>query len=113
MNYEDFLKPKEEELPLAEDAIAEEDNGDNEEFVEVAEDIDVQKAVVEELAADKALQDEKIITLEEELKKLRQEISTLKNERDVAVTELTKIRGTFNAMREALEKTGDILAANI
>lgn len=112
MNYEDFLKPKEEELPLAEDAIAEEDNGDNEEFVEVAEDIDVQKAVVEELAADKALQDEKIVTLEEELKKLRQEISTLKNERDAAVTELTKIRGTFNAMREALEKTGDVLAAN-
>mgnify|MGYP002519928303 CR=1 FL=1 len=43
MNYEDFLKPKEEELPLAEDAIAEEDNGDNEEFVEVAEDIDSAK----------------------------------------------------------------------
>ena len=66
--------------------------------VPVAEELDVQKAVVESLAADKAVQDERIIALQKENYLLKSEVSGLKSSLDEA--------------KAALAKVGDVLAAN-
>lgn len=65
---------------------------------EGSEDLDVQKAVVESLAADKALQDEHIDSLRKENASLKSELSTLKEQ----VAE----------MRRELANVGDVLAKN-
>jgi len=62
------------------------------------DDLDVQKAVVESLAADKAEQDEKLNTLIRENAKLKSEVT----KRDETIAEL----------RKALENVGDVLAKN-
>ena len=66
--------------------------------VSTSEELDVQKAVVESLAADKAEQDERISTLQKENYSLKSEISNLKSK--------------IEEMRVALDKVGDVLAAN-
>ena len=66
--------------------------------VPVAEELDVQKAVVESLAADKAEQDERIVTLQKENCALKSEVSGLKSSLDEA--------------KASLAKVGDVLAAN-
>ena len=66
--------------------------------VPVAEELDVQKAVVESLAADKAEQDERIVTLQKENCALKSEVSSLKSSLDEA--------------KSSLAKVGDVLAAN-
>ena len=66
--------------------------------VPVAEELDVQKDVVESLAADKAEQDERIVTLQKENCALKSEVSSLKSSLDEA--------------KAALAKVGDVLAAN-
>ena len=62
------------------------------------EELDVQKAVVESLAADKAEQDERIMSLQKENASLRAEIASL--------------RAKGEEMKASLEKVGDVLAAN-
>ena len=69
-----------------------------EEKTPVAEELDVQKAVVESLAADKAEQDEQI-------EKLRKENDSLKSE-------ITKLKNKIEEMRAALGNVGDVLAKN-
>ena len=64
----------------------------------VAEELDVQKAVVESLAADKAEQDERIVTLQKENNALKSEVSSLKSSLDES--------------KAALAKVGDVLAQN-
>ena len=63
-----------------------------------AEELDVQKAVVESLAADKAEQDERIVSLQKENYLLKSQISSLKSSLDEA--------------KAALAKVGDVLAQN-
>ena len=62
------------------------------------EELDVQKAVVESLAADKAEQDERIVTLQKENAALKSELAKMKSEAE--------------EMRNALAKVGDVLARN-
>ena len=64
----------------------------------VAEELDVQKAVVESLAADKAEQDERIVALEKENYRLKSQVSSLTSSLEEA--------------RAALAKVGDVLAKN-
>ena len=64
----------------------------------VAEELDVQKAVVESLAADKAVQDERIVSLQKENQLLKSQVSDLKSSLEEA--------------KAALAKVGDVLAAN-
>ena len=64
----------------------------------VAEELDVQKAVVESLAADKAEQDERIVTLQKENNLLKSQVSSLKSSLEEA--------------KAALAKVGDVLAQN-
>ena len=66
--------------------------------VPVAEELDVQKAVVESLAADKAEQDERIVALQRENDSLRSQISSLKT--------------SIDEMKASLAKVGDVLAKN-
>ena len=62
------------------------------------EELDVQKAVVESLAADKAEQDERIVALQNENANLKSQISTLQS--------------TVEELKASLAKVGDILAQN-
>ena len=62
------------------------------------EELDVQKAVVESLAADKAEQDERIVSLQKENAALKSELAKMKSEAE--------------EMRNALAKVGDVLARN-
>ena len=64
----------------------------------VAEELDVQKAVVESLAADKVEQNERIVALQKENYTLKSEVSSLKSSLDEA--------------KAALAKVGDVLTQN-
>ena len=81
MNFEEFLEKKEESTSVE---TVETPEQSEEEFdsADITENIDVQKAVVESLAADKAVQDEKISELEKENSSLKVEKEAL--ERDIA-----------------------------
>lgn len=75
------------------------------EEVPAAEELDVQKAVVESLAADKAEQDERIGLLTKENASLKSKISNLKSQ-------ISNYGSQIEEMRAALAKVGDVLAAN-
>ena len=62
------------------------------------EELDVQKAVVESLAADKAEQDERIVALQKENNLLKSQVSSLKSSLEEA--------------KASLAKVGDVLARN-
>ena len=64
----------------------------------VTEELDVQKAVVESLAADKAEQDERIVALQKENNLLKSQVSSLKSSLEEA--------------KASLAKVGDVLARN-
>ena len=64
----------------------------------VAEELDVQKAVVESLAADKAEQDERIVALQKENNLLKSQVSSLK--------------ASLEEAKSSLAKVGDVLAQN-
>ena len=64
----------------------------------VTEELDVQKAVVESLAADKAEQDERIVALQKENNLLKSQVSDL--------------RSSLEEAKAALAKVGDVLAQN-
>ena len=95
MNYEDFIRPAEEpeqNVETSEEAVAEETP------IEPSVELDVQKAVVESLAADKAEQNVKIA----ELRKQNDELTS-------KVNDLTE---KIEQMRMQLAKVGDLLARN-
>ena len=96
MNFEEFLTPEQlSEVPVAENASAAENE------VPVAAhpiELDVQKAVVESLAADKAAQKETITLLRKDNYRLQSEIAVLK--------------AKLVEQSEALGKVGEVLAKN-
>ena len=95
MNYEDFIRPVEEpeqNVETSEEAVAEEAP------IKPSVELDVQKAVVESLAADKAEQSVKIA----ELRKQNDELTS-------KVNDLTE---KIEQMRMQLAKVGDLLARN-
>jgi len=104
MNYEEFLKPQQSDLPSASDQVSNESLKDApEKEIEIEttaaeDDVDVQKAVVESLAADKAEMDETIDSLRKDNYRLQSEISELKQK--------------IAQQNEALAKVGDVLANN-
>ena len=69
------------------------------------EELDVQKAVVESLAADKAEQDERISALQGENRELRRENDALKSK-------MADLEANIAQMKDSLAKVGDVLAAN-
>ena len=64
----------------------------------IAEELDVQKAVVESLAADKAEQDERI--------------GALQNENNLLKSQVSSLEASLKEAKAALAKVGDVLAQN-
>ena len=95
MEINEFLETAEPESDAAEV------NGVSEESVELA----VQKAVVESLAADKAMQDEQIATLRREKESLISEIESQKGKISELETKIAELNGK-------LEKMDDVLVTN-
>lgn len=93
MNFEEFITPQ----------TAKEER--EEEVAAVPEELDVQKAVVESLAADKVVQDEKIACLTRE----KEELAKSLNEANIRLEEMQK---QVEELRKTLEGYGDVLARN-
>lgn len=84
-----------------------------EEFIQGPQvEIDVQKAVVEELAADKAAQEEKIESLTAKLNEQAIEIAKLKDEKKALEEKIAGFDAVKAEMVAALEKVGETLARN-
>ncbi len=97
MNFEEFLRPDEpNEKPAAEET-------DEEEIQ--PEELDVQKAVVEALAAEKVARDEEIGKLRKENEFLHKKVAelTAKNE---------SMTASISSMKSSLDQVGDVLARN-
>ena len=108
MNLEEFLEKGEPEpVAVEQEAVSEES-----EEVNMEDSIDVQKAVVESLAADKAEQDEKIQSLQKEKKSLLSEVAALKSEVVALKAEAEKQKAKVASQESELAKVGDLLAAN-
>lgn len=106
MNFEEFLDDEAPKAPANEE-IAEETSEDD-----AADSIDVQKAVVESLAADKAEQAETIAALRAENAELRRNILELKKEAAALVERAEAVKRQMSEQKSALEKVGDVLAIN-
>ena len=106
MNFEEFLDdnaPKAQPDEQLAEEIAEEDAVDS---------IDVQKAVVEALAADKAEQAETISALRAENAELRKSIVELKKNISELTDRAEVSKRQMFEQKSALEKVGDVLAIN-
>ena len=106
MNFEEFLDDEAPKAPANEEIAEETSDGED------ADSIDVQKAVVESLAADKAEQAETIAALRAENAELRRNIAELKKEAAALVERAEAVRRQMSEQKLALEKVGDVLAIN-
>ncbi len=106
MNFEEFLDDEAPNAPANEE-IAEETSEED-----AADSIDVQKAVVESLAADKAEQAETIAALRAENAELRKNILELKKEAAALAERAEAVKRQMSEQKTALEKVGDVLAIN-
>ena len=106
MNFEEFLDDEAPKVPANEE-IAEETSEED-----AADSIDVQKAVVESLAADKAEQAETIAALRAENAELRRNIVELKKEAAALAERAEAVKRQMSEQKSALEKVGDVLAIN-
>ena len=106
MNFEEFLDDEAPKAPANEE-IAEETSEED-----AADSIDVQKAVVESLAADKAEQAETIAALRAENAELRKNLLELKKEAAALVERAEAVKRQMSEQKAALEKVGDVLAIN-
>lgn len=106
MNFEEFLnkEEKKENYPEVNSALTEALDVEEEANV-IEENIDVQKAVVESLAADKAIQEERISELGSENAALKAEVTKLKNE-------ILVLKAKCAEQVASLEKVGEILSKN-
>ena len=114
MNFEEFIRPKE-EPELEEETMEETPEETPEEAESEPGELDVQRAVVESLAADKAAQDEEINRLKADNARLRSRLE--ENIKLIADLEAQKAQTDFlksqiAEMKTALEKVGDVLARN-
>ena len=106
MNFEEFLDDEAPKAPANEE-IAEETSEED-----AADSIDVQKAVVESLAADKAEQAETIAALRAENAELRRNIAELQKEAAALAERAEAVKRQMSEQKTALEKVGDVLAIN-
>lgn len=111
MNFEEFIRPSQPPEQEAETMLEEEVD----EVESEPEELDVQKAVVESLAADKAAQDEEISRLKADNESLRTRVA--ENLKLIAELESHKSQNEFlksqiSEMKSVLENVGDVLARN-
>ena len=127
MNFEEFMKPK--------DAVEEIETAD-EEAVAAPDELDVQRTVVEALAAEKAEQEEQLASLRNRNESLQadiadkqKQIDALKNyienlkkagesnadkvrSADANIKKITELEKTIEEMRIALSNVGEVLSRN-
>ena len=103
MNFEEFIKPEEfvQPEPL-----------EQEESTEAPDELDVQRSVVESLAAEKAEQEELLSALREKNIKLENEVSRLQEEKSRLEGKIEVLNRKLGECRAASEKVADILARN-
>jgi hypothetical protein len=106
MNFEEFLDDEAPKAPANEETAEETSEED------AADSIDVQKAVVESLAADKAEQAETIAALRAENAELRRNNAELKKEAAALAERAEAVKRQMSEQKTALEKVGDVLAIN-
>jgi len=106
MNFEEFLDDEAPKAPANEETAEETSEED------AADSIDVQKAVVESLAADKAEQAETIAALRAENAELRRNIAELQKEAAALAERAEAVQRQMSEQKTALEKVGDVLAIN-
>ena len=106
MNFEEFLDDEAPKAPANEETAEETSDGED------ADSIDVQKAVVESLAADKAEQAETIAALRAENAELRRNIAELQKEAAALAERAEAVQRQMSEQKTALEKVGDVLAIN-
>ena len=116
MNFEEFLdRASSNQEPPPEEEIENAAEADEVDDAAISESIDVQKAVVESLAADKAVQDEKIDELTKEVEKLksenerlRLENAGLKSDNGKIRTEMLTLSSEKSQLKMKLIETGDL-----
>ena len=99
MNFEEFI---------TDDKPADEVSNELEEPVE----LEVQKAVVESLAADKAEQDEQIARLRKENEELRRTLEEITSANPESDGKIEKLQKQVDDLRQTLTGYGDVLAKN-
>lgn len=106
MNFEEFLNKDETKNTSPEINSASSENiSEEEEARAIEENIDVQKAVVESLATDKAIQEERISELGIENSALKAEVDRLKEK-------VRELEEKCSEQVASLEKVGDVLSKN-
>lgn len=108
MNYEEFLQPKGEEAnKVCEEPVEGVESEETEQTVEttIEEEMVVQQAVVESLAAEKVEQDETIAALKKDKDILQQQKTELENE-------ILLLKQKVEEQKAALEKVADVLSIN-
>jgi hypothetical protein len=110
MNVEEFLRGDTEENNSLQDETAEiEENFEQE---DVGVELDVQKAVVESLAADKAEQDERILRLEKDKTELAAELDKVRKELSETKAALEEVRSELTKAVDALSLGEDTTLSN-
>jgi predicted RNase H-like nuclease (RuvC/YqgF family) len=119
MNFEEFLEKKEDAVEAAATPAPAVEAEEQIEETDIAESIDVQKAVVESLAADKAEQDEKINELRAENEALKSENESLKKEGVELKNEIETLKNNIQQLErkcaeqgQSLASMGDVLSKN-
>ena len=108
MNYEEFLHPR----TMPNEEVVKEETIE-ETFTAEPEELDIQKVVVEELAADKAKQDEEIELLKKRVGELQGELDAANNEVSALKGELSATNEAAAALKVACEKVKSELAAQM
>ena len=108
MNYEEFLHPR----TMPNEEVVKEETIE-ETFTAEPEELDIQKVVVEELAADKAKQDEEIELLKKRVGELQGELDAANNEVSALKGELSATNEAAAALKVACEKVKGELAAQM
>ncbi len=108
MNYEEFLHPR----TMPNEEVVKEETIE-ETFTAEPEELDIQKVVVEELAADKAKQDEEIALLKKRVAELQGELAAKNNEVSALKGEIDAANAAAAALKVACEKVKGELAAQM
>jgi len=111
MNFEEFLEPRDQKNdPNQMNMVSSEaDEADSEETN--PEELDVQKAVVEELAADKAALDVAVSAQEQQIGNLQQELAKVKSELEQTRVEVSRLQGEIQRQRADLAAAKDAVAS--
>jgi len=119
MKFEEFLKPRDDDEERLSEEVESDYGVDDEEYDNESSDINVQKAVVESLAADKAELDEIVSRVRSENENLKSEIDRLKVEKarfmaesEAYLRKIETLQQQINQQNEALAKVGEVLSKN-